>query len=235
VTRFHKPKAGFWIRLWVLILYPLDGLLFRMRWHHLERIPAAGGVLIAVNHVSQADTAAMARMVWQSGRIPRFLVKSGVFSWPLVGRMMTGAGQIPVFRGTAEAPDSLRAASAALREGQCVIIYPEGTMTTDPDYWPMAGKTGVGRLALDNPGIPLLPVGQWGAQRTLARGGRFRPFPRKQHEASIGEPLNLSGYLDCKQTAELFREVTDAIMAAITAEVALLRRGFPDADRARAK
>ena len=232
MSRAQQSKAGFWIRLCVLILYPLDGLLFRMRWHHLDRIPVEGGVLIAVNHVSQADTAAMARMIWQAGRIPRFLIKSGVFSWPIVGRMMTGAGQIPVFRGTAEAPDSLRAASAALRDGQCVIIYPEGTMTTDPDYWPMAGKTGVARLALDNPGIPLLPVGQWGAQRTLARGGRFRPFPRKQHEASIGQPLDLSGYLDRKPDAELLRALTETIMAAITSEVAAVRRGFPAADQA---
>ncbi|MCW2522638.1 MAG: 1-acyl-sn-glycerol-3-phosphate acyltransferase [Frankiales bacterium] len=232
VTRAHRPKAGFWIRLWVAIVYPLDSLLFRLRWHHLERIPAEGGVLIAINHVSQADTPAAARMIWQAGRIPRFLIKSGVFSWPLVGRMMTGAGQIPVYRGTPEAPNSLRAASAALQAGQCVIIYPEGTMTTDPDYWPMAGKTGVARLALDNPGIPLLPIGHWGAQRTLARGGRFRPFPRQQHEGSVGPPIDLSAFHGRPQTAALLKEVTELIMAAVTAEVASVREQFPTANRA---
>jgi 1-acyl-sn-glycerol-3-phosphate acyltransferase len=223
VSRAHKPKAGFWIRLCVVILYPLDTALFRIRWHNLDRVPARGGVLLAVNHISQADTAAMARFVWQAGRIPRFLIKSGVFGWPIVGRIMTGAGQIPVYRGTADARDSLRAASDALQRGECVIIYPEGTITRDPDYWPMAGKTGVARLALANPGVTVLPIGQWGAQRTLARGGRFRPFPRQRHEASVGRPVDLEAFRDVPQTAELLDAVTAHVMAAITAEVAQLR------------
>jgi 1-acyl-sn-glycerol-3-phosphate acyltransferase len=231
VTRASRPRhtgAGGWIRLCVAIIYPLDSLLFRLRWHHLDRIPPNGGVLIAINHISQADTPAAARMIWASGRVPRFLIKSGVFGWPLIGRVMTGAGQIPVYRGTAEAPDSLRAASAALRAGECVIIYPEGTMTDDPDFWPMAGKTGVARLALDNPDVPLVPIGQWGAQRTLAPGGRFRPLPRKRHEASVGEPVDLSTFRDQTPTAELLREATEVIMAAIRVEVASVRaKSFP--------
>ncbi|CAN5551883.1 lysophospholipid acyltransferase family protein [soil metagenome] len=223
MSRAHKPKAGFWIRLCVAILYPLDTLLFKIRWHHLDRIPETGGVLLAVNHISQADPAAMARMIWQAGRLPRFLIKSGVFGWPIVGRMMTGAGQIPVYRGTADAQNSLRAATNALQDGECVIIYPEGTITSDPDYWPMPAKTGVARIALDNPEIPVLPIGQWGAQRTLGRGGRFRPVPRHRHEATVGEPIDLSAFRGREQSADLLDEVTAVIMAAITAEVAQLR------------
>ncbi|UQX88953.1 1-acyl-sn-glycerol-3-phosphate acyltransferase [Jatrophihabitans telluris] len=207
----------------MLVLYPLAGVLFRLRWRHLDRIPAQGGVLIAINHVSQADTAATARMVWQAGRIPRFLIKSGVFSWPLVGLVMRGAGQIPVHRGTADARQSLEEANSALSRGECVIIYPEGTITSDPDYWPMTGRTGVARIALDNPSIPLYPVGQWGAQQTLARGGRFRPIPRHTHSASVGPALNLSRFVGHEHTADLLREVTDLIMSAITAEVASVR------------
>lgn len=98
MSRQHQPKAGFWIRLCVVILYPLDALLFRIRWRHLERVPApsAGGVIIAMNHISIVDTVLMARFVWQSGRIPRFLIKSGVFEVPVIGRIMKGAKQIPV-------------------------------------------------------------------------------------------------------------------------------------------
>lgn len=229
VSRAHRPKAGFWIRLCVMILYPLDSLFFRLRWHRLDRLPPNGGILLAVNHISQADTAAMARFVWQAGRIPRFLIKSGVFDWPVVGRMMSGAGQIPVYRGTADAKDSLRAASAALQSGECVIIYPEGTITRDPDYWPMAAKTGVARLALANPEIPVYPVGQWGAQATLGRGGRFRPFPRHRHQASVGRPVELSGYYGREPTAAVLAEMTSVIMAAITDEVAALRGETPPA------
>ncbi len=223
MTRAHRPKAGFWIRLCVVILYPLDSLLFKIRWHHLDRMPARGGVLVAVNHISVADTATMARMIWQSGRIPRFLIKSGVFGWPVVGRIMTGAGQIPVHRFSAQAADSLQAAEQALRAGECVIIYPEGTITDDPDYWPMQARTGVARLALACPDVPVLPVGQWGAHRTLRRGGKFRPLPRHRHEASIGEPVELAKYHDTEPTADTLRQVTDEIMAAVTAQVEWLR------------
>lgn len=223
MTRAHKPKAGFWIRLCVVILYPLDSLFFKIRWHHLDRMPARGGVLVAVNHVSQADTATMARMIWQSGRIPRFLIKSSVFDWPIIGATMSGAGQLPVYRSSSQAADSLRAAKQALDSGECVIIYPEGTITSDPDYWPMHAKTGVARLALACPDVPLIPIGQWGAQRTLGRRGRFRPVPRHRHEASVGEPVDLARYRGTEPTAELLRAVTDEIMAAVTAEVERLR------------
>ena len=54
-------------------------------------------------------------------------------------------------------------------------------------------------------------------------GGRFRPFPRHRHEASLGEPLDLSKYHDAEITTDLLRQVTDEIMAAITTEVEQLR------------
>jgi 1-acyl-sn-glycerol-3-phosphate acyltransferase len=65
LARLHRPKAGFWIRAWVMILFPVTSLLFKMRWRNLERVPAPehGGVLIAVNHLSHADTILMARLV----------------------------------------------------------------------------------------------------------------------------------------------------------------------------
>jgi 1-acyl-sn-glycerol-3-phosphate acyltransferase len=223
MSRAHRPKAGSWIRLCVVIIFPLTNLFFKLRWHHLDRIPARGGVLIAVNHISQADTLAMARMVWESGRIPRFLIKSSVFGWPILGPIMTGAGQLPVYRASSQAADSLRDAERALNRGECVIIYPEGTITSDPDYWPMQAKTGVARLALACPEVPVLPVGQWGAHRTLGRRGRFRPVPRHWHQASVGEPLDLDKYRDTEPTGEVLREATDEIMAAITDQVERLR------------
>jgi 1-acyl-sn-glycerol-3-phosphate acyltransferase len=222
MARAHRPKAGFWIRLCVIILYPLDSLLFKIRWHHLDRIPERGGVLLVVNHISQADTAAMARMVWQSGRIPRFLIKSTIFGWPIVGAVMRGAGQIPVYRGSKDATDSLRDAVTALRNGECVIIYPEGTITRDPNYLPMQAKTGVARIVLDAPEVPVIPIGQWGAHRTLGRRGRFRPIPRKRHEALVGHPMDLS-HFHRDVTEKTVRELTDEIMRTITELVTDLR------------
>src|SRR5581483_9098596 len=127
--------------------------------------PAEGGVIIALNHISHIDTVLMARLVWQSGRVPRFMIKAGVFSKPLLKQIMYGAKQIPVYRGTSDAAASLRDAVTALEQGEAVVIYPEGTITKDPDQWPMQGKTGIARLVLLTPDIPVVPVGQWGAQQ----------------------------------------------------------------------
>jgi 1-acyl-sn-glycerol-3-phosphate acyltransferase len=223
LSRLHRPKAGFWIRLCVVLIYPVIGLVFKIRWRHLERVtpPADGGVIIAINHVSILDTLLMARLVWQSGRVPRFLIKSGVFDIPVVGRVVRGAKQIPVYRGTADASDSLGEAVDALERGEAVVIYPEGTITRDPDQWPMQGKTGIARLVLLCPEIPVVPVGQWGAQKRTAPW--WKRIARRRAGASVGEPLDLSRYRGCEPTAETLREITDLIMEAVRVQVAELR------------
>ncbi len=224
MSRLHQPRAGFWIRLCVLIIYPLDGLLFRIRWRNLDRIPAPGdgAALLVVNHISQLDTLLMARCVWQSGRVPRFMIKSGVFGWPIVGAMMRGAGQIPVQRGTHNAATALGAAVAALHRGEAVIIYPEGSTTKDPTNWPMQGKTGIARLVLLSPDTPVIPIGQWGADQ--GRGFSVRRLGRRRTaEASVGKALDLSRYRGEEPNADTLREITDVIMTAVRAEVAELR------------
>jgi 1-acyl-sn-glycerol-3-phosphate acyltransferase len=230
MSRLHKPKAGFWIRLCVAFLYPIDGLLFRIRWRNLDRVtpPRAGGVIIALNHVSHLDTILMARFVWQSGRIPRFMIKAGVFSKPLLGQIMRGSKQIPVYRGTTDASNSLRDAVTALAEGEAIVIYPEGTTTKDPAQWPMQGKTGIARLVLLSPDTPVIPVGQWGAQRQTGvfwrRGFSWkRLVTRRLAEASVGLPVDLSRFRGAEPTADVLHEITDVIMTAVRDEVATLR------------
>jgi 1-acyl-sn-glycerol-3-phosphate acyltransferase len=229
VSRLHRPKAGFWIRLCVAVLYPLDGLLFRIRWRNLDRIPAPdqGGVIIAINHISTVDTVLMARLVWQSGRVPRFLVKSGVFSKPGLGQVMRGAKQIPVYRGTADAAESLREAVAALEGGEAVVIYPEGTISKEPNHWPMQGRTGIARLVLACPDIPVVPVGQWGAHPGR---GISHLVTRRVSAVNVGEPLDLSRFRGKEPSARVLREITDEIMSAIRDEVAALRGETPPAE-----
>jgi 1-acyl-sn-glycerol-3-phosphate acyltransferase len=224
MTRLHQPKAGVWIRLCVVLIYPFDSLLFRIRWRHLERVPSAaeGGVIIAMNHISIVDTVLMARFVWQSGRIPRFLIKAGVFDVPGIGRIMRGAKQIPVYRGTADASQSLREAVVALERGEAVIIYPEGTITRDPAQWPMQGKTGIARLVLLSPDTPVVPVGQWGAQQRKSQPW-WRKLGRRRAGASVGMPMDLSRYRGCEPTSDTLREITDVIMAGVREQVAELR------------
>ena len=225
MSRLHKPKAGFWIRTWVSILYPLDGLFFTIRYRNLDRVtpPAQGGVIIAMNHTSQADTVLMARLVWQSGRVPRFMIKAGVFGWPIVGYMMKGAGQIPVYRGTADAAQSLRDAVAALERGEAIVIYPEGTTTKDPDNWPMQAKTGIARLVLLAPQIPVVPIGQWGAHKRKGAKVERGFLGRRVLTAQIGEPMDMSRYAGVDPTGATLRAITDEIMGRIRDQVAELR------------
>lgn len=227
MSRLHKPKAGFWIRLCVAMLYPLDGLLYRIRWRHLDRVPAPerGPVIIAINHISHMDTVLMARLVWQTGRVPRFLIKAGVFSKPVVGQIMRGARQIPVSRGTTDAAQSLEAAVAALDAGEAVVIYPEGTISREPSQWPMQGKSGIARLVLARPEVPVVPVGQWGAQKR--RFSLLRPFRRPVSAAIVGEPLDLSKFHGSEPSAAVLREITDTIMVSIRDLVAELRGETP--------
>jgi 1-acyl-sn-glycerol-3-phosphate acyltransferase len=150
------------------------------------------------------------------------MIKAGVFGWPIIGYMMKGSGQIPVYRGTADASQSLREAVAALERGEAVVIYPEGTTTKDPDNWPMLAKTGVARLVLLSPETPVVPIGQWGPHRmggfSVKRLGR-----RRTSYASVGAPLDLSRYRGKEPTGEVLREITDEIMSAVRQEVAELR------------
>jgi 1-acyl-sn-glycerol-3-phosphate acyltransferase len=164
----------------------------------------------------------MARLVWQSGRVPRFLVKASAFRWPVVGRVLSGAGQIPVYRGTSDAADVLGEAVSALQRGEAVVIYPEGTTTKDPDNWPMVGKTGVARLVLACPDVPLIPVGQWGAHKRptgVLRAVLTRPVA----EAAVGAPLDLSRFHGAPVTGPVLREITDTVMHAIREQVAEVR------------
>ena len=223
MSRLHKPKAGFWIRLCAIVIIPLTNALYRVRLHHLDRVPAPdqGGVILVMNHTSHIDTLLMARTLWQSGRIPRFMIKASLFHKPGTGQIFRGSKQIPVYRGTADAAQSLRDAVAALKQGEAIAIYPEGTITRDPDQWPMQAKTGIARLWLLAPEIPVVPVGQWGAQkRTFAATRLLR---RPVFQASVGAPVDLDRFRGGEATATTLREITDTIMCAVREQVAEVR------------
>lgn len=224
----HSERVGPYMRLAVILIYPLTSLLFRRHWHHSERIPASGPAIVAVNHVSYADPLLFGRFVWDAGRVPRYLAKASLFTLPFpLGRIVRGAGQIPVHRGTADAAQALQGAVAALGRGEMVLIYPEGTVTRDPDFWPMQAKTGVARLALLAPNVPVIPVGQWGSQNFLdVYHRRFRPWPRTEVSVAVGEPVDLSDFTGQPPTSQVLHEMTDRIMAAVRAQVAELR-GLP--------
>ena len=225
----RRGKIGFWFRFAVLVIKPTATVLVKRDWRGRDRIPRTGGVIVAVNHISYADPLLLAHFVYDSGRLPRFLAKIELFRKPFVKWVVKGAGQVPVHRYTADASAALHDAVAALERGECLVIYPEGTVTKDPQYWPMLAKTGVARLALLT-GVPVVPVAQWGAQELYGRDKKLRPFPRKTHHAIAGAPVDMSKYAGCEPTAETLREVTDLVMTQIRALVGELRGEQPPAE-----
>jgi 1-acyl-sn-glycerol-3-phosphate acyltransferase len=223
----RREKGGFWIWFAATFFYPVCRILARRRNSGTERIPREGGALLVMNHISHVDPVFDAVFVHKLRRIPHFLAKESLFRPPLVRQVMYGTGQIPVYRGTANAKDSLRDANAALQAGKVVIVYPEGTITRQPEGWPMYARTGVARLALTHD-IPVLPVARWGTREILdGYHRRFRPFPRHDVVTVVGEPVDLAKYREKPVSNQTLREVTDLLMAEVTALVAQIRGETP--------
>jgi 1-acyl-sn-glycerol-3-phosphate acyltransferase len=198
-------------------------------WHGQENIPREGGVIVACNHLSYADWAAMALFVHQAGRYPAFLIKSSAFNVKVIGPFLHAAGQLPVNRGSTDAALVLKEAEKALGQGECVIIYPEGTATRDPAQWPMVAKTGVARMALAT-GMPVIPVAIWGAQEILPYGSKkLHLRPRHLVRMLAGPPVDLSSSAGQPLTRDVLRAATAAVMADITGLLAQLRGATPPA------
>jgi 1-acyl-sn-glycerol-3-phosphate acyltransferase len=210
-----RERGGFWIGFCAVFFYPFGWLSARPRFVGLEHIPRQGGAVIAANHISHVDPIYSALAVHIARRVPRFLAKDSLWRVPLLGTILRSTGQIPVFRGTADAKASLREGTAALEGGKALIVYPEGTISRDPAHWPMQPRTGVARLALSS-GVPVVPMVHWGTQAVLdGYRKRYRPLPRTTVTVRCGEPVDLSAYRGRTVDAAVLREVTDLIMGRV--------------------
>lgn len=224
--RRRRALAEPWYRLAVGVLRP--GMAFWFNWHQegMEHVPAEGPLLVACNHISELDPLCQGLFLVRAGRRPRFMAKSELLDNWLIKKVLLGARQIPVYRGTGDR-GPVDAAVRALREDQCVVIYPEATLTKNPDYSPMPAKTGIARVALEA-GVPVLPLAVWGSHRFLPRRGeekdlRFgRPILVK-----AGPPLDLSRFEDRAHDPRALHEATDQVMDEISRLVAELRARYP--------
>ena len=97
-------------------LRPVMRLSTRIDWRGARNIPATGGFVVAPNHLSYIDPLILGDFLVQVGRAPRFLAKSPLFSSAVLGAVMKGTGQIPVYRETERAIDAYAAALLALRQ-----------------------------------------------------------------------------------------------------------------------
>ena len=212
----------------VVLPAPIKSIMKR-DWHGHEHIPRSGGVIVAANHLSYADWAAMALFIHEAGRYPAFLIKSSAFNVKGIGPFLHAAGQFPVNRGAADAALVLNDAERGLAMGECLIFYPEGTASRDPELWPMVPKTGVARLALAT-GVPVIPVAQWGTQDILPYGTKkVSVIPRHLVKMLAGPPVDLSGFEGEPMSREVLRAAATTIMADITGLLARLRDHAPPA------
>jgi 1-acyl-sn-glycerol-3-phosphate acyltransferase len=213
------------VRIVAGILKPIVRMMLKVEVKGLEKLPKSGAYILAPNHATNVDALAVAYFIFvTTKRAPHFLTKEKLFHIPLVGKILLAAGQIPVFRtGGQRNDDSLKAAYAYLAAGHSVCVFPEGTLTRDPDNWPMRGKTGAVRLALDS-GVPVYPVGQWGSEQVMARySKKFRPGFWKKVNFLVGDEIDLARYRKAQLTPAELYEATEVVMMAITKLVEQLR------------
>jgi 1-acyl-sn-glycerol-3-phosphate acyltransferase len=218
-----RRRLGFVRRFAVTIIMPTMVLWTRRDWRGMQHIPADGGVILAVNHLSEVDPLVVSHFVYNAGRWPQFLAKSSLFRIFLLGPALRANRQIPVSRGTADAVKSLEAAAAAVKHGDSVIVYPEGTTPKRGDLWPQRGKTGVARLHLQT-GAPVIPIVTWGPQRI------FDPFTRKIKlrpkvpvTVVAGPPVDLAKWDGAPQTPATLHAITDEIMTVLRDMLAEVR------------
>lgn len=224
-ARLPRRGRGFWYSLAIDVLWPFVMVFTRSSWRGGDNLPRSGPVLVASNHVSFADPVTVTAYVLAQGRIPRYLAKASLWKVPVIRRVLSGGKHIPVYRGTSKVSDAYRDAVRAVDNGECVLFFPEGTFTADPQGWPSVrqAKNGIARIALAT-GAPVIPVGHWGTQHLLPSKVYFpKLLPRKRIGVKAGPPVDLSDLIGKDPTHDVIREANTRIIAAITVQLADVR------------
>lgn len=221
--RKHRRIEPWYRAAEFLVLPPLK-LWFNWHFEGTEHVPSEGPVLLAANHLSYFDAFALVYLVEHLGRRPRFLAKSELFKNVFLRKLLSGAGQIPVERGTGD-PAPLAAAARELQMGEVVVVFPEGTTNKRPDFSLQPAKTGIARLSLAS-GVPVTPMAIWGPHRVWKHGNIVPKFARPMW-MRLGEPLDFPEHAGSEDSNTL-RMVTDEIMGAIANLLEDVKAGYPE-------
>lgn len=206
------------------LLKPLFSPVAEFSWLGGQNVPKTGPALIVANHVSSLDPVLLGLFLAHQGRWPHFLARANLWDNKLLRKILNSSRQIPVHRGTAQAADSLTAARESLARGDLVIIYPEGTITFDPQEWPMTIRSGAARLALTT-GVKVIPVGQWGANYILPPRKIRKPnLRRREVRAVAGKPIDFSGLVSEQPSGEQIAQASNRILQAILKQTSEARR-----------
>jgi len=199
----RAPRPSWLYALVAVLTWPVVRILFRLRASGRERLPSAGGFVLAANHWSNFDPWPLGMPLFP-GRFLRFMAKSELFWFPL-GAIITAGGGFPVRRGERD-EEAVATAVGLCREGHVVVMFPEGTRRRKglrkrhEARW----HTGAARIALQA-GVPLVPAAIAGTER-LARLGPLR--------VAYGEPIEVSD-LDELELPERAHVATDRLRVAI--------------------
>ena len=220
-VRYEPPRGyplgtNLTFKICANLIIPIFNLFMSRDWKGAENIPAQGRVIVASNHMSYLDVLVFTHFLYRNGRAPRYIGKEGVFKVPVIGKIVLAAGMVPVARESKDASKALDHAVRLLNVGHCVGVYPEGTLTRDPNGWPMVAKTGLARLAIATQ-TPVVPIAQWGSQIVMPTyEKKIKFFPRTPIKILVGDPLDLSPWYGKENDAEALREATAFVMRELT-------------------
>ena len=166
--------------MWRVVSALSGGLTVTGKWR------TYGGCVVVANHSSHADTAVLLAALPPNAQPVFGAAADYWFDVPVRRFIATAlAGVLPVRRsGDGSYAALLAAARPALKAGRTVVIYPEGTRSTDGNIAEF--RSGALRLAREC-GVPIVPVALTGTADVLPKGGRWSPAPMQVH---IGEPVD---------------------------------------------
>jgi 1-acyl-sn-glycerol-3-phosphate acyltransferase len=188
----------------------------------LDEIPREGPVILAANHISNADAVILGAWLTKSlGRRIHWLGKKEMFDWPVVGYVARNGGIHPVDRGAADV-DAFRTAERVLREGHILMIFPEGTRSPTGEL--QKPKDGLAMLALRT-GAPIVPIGISNTDRVWPKG-KLLPRPGRHATMRVGHAFRLSDELPAGLDRKSAKTAaTDLIMHRIAALLDARHRG----------
>lgn len=176
------------------LVYPPVIVAIKAFWKYLglkfdfkgeENIPRKDGAILAINHIGYLDFALTGTAALPAGRYVRFMAKKEIFDNKIAGPLMRGMHHINVDRSNGSA--SFVTALRALKAGEIIGIFPEGTVSTSFEIKEL--KSGAVRLAM-GAGVPIIPTIVWGSQRVWTKGVK-RNLKRNNFPITVrfGEPI----------------------------------------------
>jgi 1-acyl-sn-glycerol-3-phosphate acyltransferase len=167
-------------RFWRTLIVGLARLLFALQVTGRDRLPRRGVYILAPSHRSTLDIPFAASV---TTRRLRFMAKRELFAHPFWHWVFDQLGAVPVDR-TGNDRAALRATEAALKQGEPVVIFPEGTRHDGRQLAPLF--SGAAYLALKL-GVPIVPVGIGGSEDPVVKYGWFSWWSRVC--VVVGEPI----------------------------------------------